>query len=272
MMRTLLARFGLQRSVRAVYISTVLGVASLSLLPAGAQQPKQVSPPVNQTAPDALIIVVPGTESASAADVSITFPKAVSQAQVASRIARLASAGGWNYSKPSIRENQMSTDGLHGPTISLGRQTTASTRLSGPLLMQQRGFLLQPFVQSLRDLDRVEIWYFVGKWPEFQGLRNYADGQVSIRLLRDHGPYRYDVVNLDHTAFTAHLPLTQSIDSSTSSLQEKKPRESTALATYNFRKMVGLVLFVSAMCGLVVYLVIRRLTRQKPRQVRLGSR
>lgn len=271
-MQTLLDLFGLQRSSRAICVSIALGMACLSLLRAEAQTPAQNTPQANPPAPDALIIVILGTDSSRAADVSITYPKVVSQKVVSEQLTRLASAGGWTYTKPLMREDSMSTDPIAGPSVSLGKQTTASTHLSGPLLMKQAGFLLQPFVQSFRDLDRVEIWYFVRKWPEFQGLRSFSDGQVAIRLLRDHGPYRYEVVNLNHTAFTANLPLTQSIESTTSSLQEKQPRQSDALATYRFRRMAGIVLFVSAMCGLAVYVVLRRMARQNTRRVRLGSR
>jgi hypothetical protein len=95
-------------------------------------------------------------------------------------------------------------------------------RLNGSPIMRGGGFVLQPFLETFRDLEDYDILYFVQPQPGFAGLREYECAALSVRLVADGGaestsgnrqhffrPYRYVVQNHDHTGAVPVIPLTQ---------------------------------------------------------------
>ena len=212
--------------------------------------------------PDLLFVILPQGETA---EVSVTFPNLVSHALVRERLARLARAGGWAMSTPDIRDEHLVTSAKYGRPTSLGAQTGATVRFRGAPLARNSGFLLQPFLETFRDVGRYEILYFVRQQPDFMGLRQFSSPEVAIRLITAGGPYRYVVENRDRTHALPVVPVTQPVVSASTVSNPTRLGDGATAGSSGAQEGIagyGLVVLLAAGAGLFVYVVLRMLARR----------
>jgi hypothetical protein len=155
---------------------------------------------------DAMILVQP---QGSQALVAVIFPEVVPHAALKERVRRMAQSAGWQVGSLKIKDQNLETSPLYGPAVKLGRQTDASFVLTNAPQMRGGGFLLQPYVEAFRDLNRFEILYWIKQDPSFQELRAYESPALSVNLIHEGSPYRYIVEVRDHAGALPTLPLTQ---------------------------------------------------------------
>jgi hypothetical protein len=218
--------------------------------------------------PQALVVVLP---LGDVAEVSVTFPAIVQHTAVRDRLGRLARAGGWTVAEVVVRDEK--------PNGSLSAQTGAVLRIIGGPIARNGGFILQPFLETFRDVDRYEILYFVPAQPGFVGLRDYKSAALTVRLAEDGGaesnqgrrqsfvrPYRYVVENLDRSGSLPVIPLTQPVSGSTASPDRAvsdSPGAGGGLGGAPGRNVVYWpIVVLAAGSGLFVYGVLRVLARR----------
>lgn len=225
----------------------VLAASCLLIAGAGAQR--------SQAAPDALLLVQPQGRKAI---VSVTFPGLEPHARVRDRIARLARAAGWTVASLEVKDEVVLTAPQFGPSRPMGKQTGALATLDRAVQVQQRAFRLQPYVEAFSDLQRVDLLFFMAPIPAFQGLRDYQSAGLSVKLVRDGGPYHYRIDIRDRSGALPTLPLTQP-PAPTAPTEPMRASESPA----DDRPSFALVVAIAAASGLSVLLLWFLLTRAR---------
>jgi hypothetical protein len=224
----------------------LLGIASSAV---AQQQPF--------TPPEALIIVQP---TGNQAIVTVSYSGKVSHAAAKQAMERLAKLGRWKMSAPEISDVDMRTNQKFGAVKNLGVQTGATATISGAPLAVNGGFLLQPFVDTFRDLASYKLFYWVGPQPGFQGLRSFDSPAISVELTQEGGPYRYTITNHTRQGAAPQLPLIQARTSTVASVAGGRP--STGGPAWS---AVGPVIAIAVGSGLFVFLVLRLLARARGR-------
>ncbi len=162
----------------------------------------------NTNRSDALILVQP---DGAGLQLSVTFPKQVPHGDARNRLSKLARAMNGTLRSVQIKDEIILSHPDFGPQKQLGVQTGASALVSAGSYLRNGGFVLQPYVETFRDLKRFEVFFFVPAVSGFQGLREFDSPAVYVKLIREGGPYRYYVEIRNPGATVPPIPLTQAI-------------------------------------------------------------
>jgi hypothetical protein len=214
------------------------------------------APPSNgQQAPqafsDAFVIVKPYN---GAADVAVTYSRAVPHAKVKEQLTRLARAFGMTFTPPKVSTEEFFTSAQFGKRVSLGKQTSAETEMTGASVTRANGFVLQPFAEAFKDLDRFDVMFMTGTWPEFQGLRAFEHPALSVALRNANGPYRYHFEIKDRAAALPNLPLLH-----TEAPPQPAPKKVSRRAASDYMP----VMLIAAGSGLAVFLGLRLISLRR---------
>jgi len=214
----------------------------------------------SKTAPDALILVQPGEGRAV---LSVTFPAPVSHPSVRGRVERLARAAGWKIASLEVKDQDVKTSPQYGASRPLGKQTGALALLTNAPQMRQGGFHLQPYVDAFSDLQRLDLLFLVPAIRTFEGLREFESPALSVKLIQEGGPYRYQIAIRDHTGALPALPLKQPPPPPPPAAQQSRSAEQTDGSP------LALAVAIAAASGLsvlILWLLLARLrVQQSPR-------
>ncbi len=246
------------RSILRRHFHLIFATASLALyssIPAASVAQQPFNPP------DALILVQPMGNQAL---LSISYPGKMPHATVRDAVRRLGKLSGWKLSSSEIKDVRMKTSDRYGPPMDLGVQTGVSSIISGAPLTAKGGFVLQPFVDTFRDLKSYKILYWMSRQRDFQGLRAFGSAAISIDLIQDGGPYRYSVENHNHQGLAPRLPLTQPYNAgnpdsaATPALVQQPPA-----ASGQVWPLLAPVAAIAVGCGLAVFIFLRIAARSR---------
>jgi hypothetical protein len=170
---------------------------------------------------------------------------------------------GWTIGAVEVKDEDVSTKTTTFPSGGIGKQTGAAIFLTNSSIAKDGGFLLQPIVQAFSDLRRIEILYFVQKQPNFIGLRSFDSRSLAVNMVKDGGPYRYEVDIKEQGVPLPNLPLIQPAVavSPSSTATEGASAHVNSTADYAF------VLLVAASCSLVVLAALLLLGRYRAAQI-----
>ncbi len=206
------------------------------------------------TASDILVLMAPmGGQS----QIALIYPKVVPHTRAQGDLDRLARAAGWAPTAVEVRDLSVRSD-PGGKSRSVTRQTDVTAILLNGLPVSDGAFVLQPFVDALGSLNRVEVLFVVPPDPGFRGLRSFDDPSLSVRLLREGGPYRYLIEIKQHGKPLPRLPLLQAPAAAS---QPGPASASPRAATGSF----ALVVAIAAGAGFVVLVGLLAWSRRRPR-------
>jgi len=202
----------------------------------------------NKSGPDVLILVQPQGMNAL---VVITYSHVVPHTEVKNRIIRLAAAGGWQIISQNIQNQDLTTSPAFGNVKRLGTQTGATILFRHAIPYQQGVFRLQPYVDTFSDLNHIELWFMMGRQPDFTGLRHYESTSLSVHLLQEGAPYRYRIRIRDRTGGTPILPTHQPPVTTTT-----PPARANTTSEPNMVASLAAVVFIAAAIGFVVLITL----------------
>lgn len=205
--------------------------------------------------PDVQVIVVPLPTGQWG--VSTVYPKQVGKAEADTRLARLLDTSHWKASEVSFENGQLKRKyEINDPDVRptqpappVMSSLTFSTS-DNPLDLAAGTMVLEPFVQSFRDLSRVHITYLVPKGFVFHGLRHFENSDLSVDMMGGgEGAYTYVLNIKNHRLPNFTLPKTDPLSPALASGQRNG-------ATWKQQRLVGgsLVVIIALIAGGLVYL------------------
>lgn len=205
--------------------------------------------------PDVVILVQPQGTNAL---VAITYPRAIPHAEVRSQIARLAASGGWQVVSQNIHDQDLTTNPAFGTLRKLGTQTGATVLFRNATQYHQGAFILQPYLMAFSDLNRIDLWFMMGRQPGFTGLRHYESSSLSVNLIQEGAPYRYRITIHDRTGGVPTLPEKQPLTvATTQPTSTSMPSEPGYVASF------AAAVAIAAAAGLFVLIALLLRTRMR---------
>ena len=224
----------------------VFAIARVGLLTASAIAfvgHAAVAAPQSTNQPDILMLVYAGSDGKDT--VGLTYPTAIPHARAKADIQALAASNGWTPSHVNIAD-------APAPFVGAKQLMTSVDFVAHVIPPQPRYLPLEPVVSALRNYPHVAITYMMSDKPDFQGLRDYSDKYVSIKLDERGNAFTYHVHAHDRTFQKLNLPLYQAPPSQTKLASAPAPRRGVNAW------QVMLVTFSACIAGGAVYFVMSR--------------
>jgi hypothetical protein len=201
-----------------------------------------------QQAPsDAIILIAPSGNNTTL--LSVIMDKVISHNQLQDRLQEILRQTGWRLLSMDIRDDVITSQSGYRPM----KQTSASLILNDAILKKEGGYWLQPFVNAFADLNVFEVIYMDKEDASFQGLRDFTNPSLKIKLIQAGSPYRYKVYILNHSKPIPVLPFTQA------------QQDAHIIAAHRLSVFMAIApwVFLAAMVGLIIvlgYFLIQRRT------------
>ena len=135
--------------------------------------------------PDVLILVAAMPHGQD--QIAVTYAKIVPHAQALHDLEARKAATGWTLRHVGITDAASS---LKRDRVMMTGIECVAANVVQP---NTHGLPVKPFVQAFRNYPHVLLTYFVGQDFHFQGLHDYADDDVQIKLNQHGGAYTYQI-------------------------------------------------------------------------------
>ncbi len=210
----------------------------LTLMPASAQTSVQTVGP-----PDILLLVVQRPTGGD--QLNLTYGTTVSHAQVTKDIIALARETGWALGTPTITDAQPPSS-----RYPVNAMTSVVVTTPQAVQPQTHSFPIDALASAFRSYRRIGIIFFTAPGFVFQGPREYADKNIKVTIAETSSTsYTCQIEILDPNFSSLNLPLSQPAPGAA-----RRPVSPTAALL--------LVLAAAAGTGLIVYLLMARLSRR----------
>lgn len=183
--------------------------------------------------PDVLVAVLTGVGPQD--NVVMDYAAQTSPADVQQDLTNLQKLTGW-----SISDAQTS---MEQPSVPGAKATTGATFTAPGIVNPQQGALpIEPFVTVLKRFENIEIDYIVSPEFTYQGIKDFENDYVKIKVRQKGTTYQFFVTVKDNDFETLDLPVTQ--------VEQEQSGEASSMT-----KLI-IVIGVALLAAVVVFLVI----------------
>lgn len=188
------------RAKYAKYVCCGICILMLSVRVSGQGIPERGA----ADAPDVVVLVRPGLTSSAV--VAVAYARRVAHRRVRAEIGNLAAAGGWRLDRaPLVQDDTIRHDRIDRFPLT----TAALFTLRGASMARSQVPQLRPFLSAFQAWNRVEVMFDVNGCPAPQAVADYDSAQLSVRLVKDQGVYRYQAEIRDHRGSLPGLETTR---------------------------------------------------------------